>query len=183
MTTGARDLSGRGLSSQSISEFTVERDYWEGTNGNDYPADARNITSLNPYGNDAMFRWFDFVPTIQEEEWTKPIGAHSNLAQLESTDYYILNVPDDVYELELRIFFTSDETNGATLDPAGDDALRMSVNHGGYGISPSENIRNEIHNVYTIEGPGTYSILIQENTFDYSNRRTYNLQYYYGDGY
>ncbi len=184
-TAGIQDLSGRSVTA-STSDFTVERDYWEGLDDNDYPVRARDITGLNPYGNLAMFKWFDFVPTIQEEDWSLPAGVHSKLAQLESTDYYILSVPEDVFELELKVFFTSDEVNGTILDTANGDRLKLTVNHDGFGQGPIEtgsSADNYLYYTYAISEPGEYLIMIQEFTYDYTNRRSYNLQYFYGDGY
>lgn len=132
VTSAITDLSGRALSNAGITEFTVERDCWEGPNGNESPATAFDLTDYNSYGETDI--WIDFVPDIQYEEWSLPTGAHSKLALLEGYEYYNVTIPSGMAYLEIRLLFTQDETHGTTVDTSGTESITQYVNHDGYGM-------------------------------------------------
>ena len=186
-TAGVQDLSGRSVTA-STSDFTVERDIWEGSAGNDAPANAFDVTVLNSYSLED--NWIDFVPDLQDEGYTYPSGIHSKLALLESVDYYIVDIPDGMSYLDVRAFFTTDEVLGTTVDSSGSESIVMGVIHnghgmGGYQITHTDQIYDRWYEYDisdpVINGGGIYTILIYANVGT-GNGRKYNLRIRYGTG-
>jgi hypothetical protein len=168
----------------------VERDFWEGGAGNDLPANAYDVTDNNLYG---AWTWTDFIADTQEEDesWSLPVGVHTPLALLEGIDYYTLEVPDEgVFYLRIRVLFTSDTTHGTTVDTSGPESLKLYVLHNGASMAGSMTpITDQPYDRYyefditdVTGGPGTYTIMIYENSSNYANRRTYNLRWSYEPG-
>lgn len=194
VTDEVKDLSGRSITSELANHFTVERDYWEGTTGNDISAYARDLTDNNLYYDNGYLPWTDFVPDTQEEStsWSLPVGVHTPLAVLEGADYYTIEVPDgDAYYLRIRVLFTTDAAHGTTVDTSGSESLVLYVTHNGHGmggyIDTITDLSYDRYYEYDISdpdigGPGTYTILIYEASSNYSNRRTYNLRWYMEPG-
>ena len=123
VTSAVTDLSGRAITNPGSTDFTVERDYWEGPNGNNSPTYAWDLTDLiprDPYDTD---NWFDLVPDQQYEEWSFPTGVHSNLALLEGVDYYVVDIPSGMGYMDVRVLFTADEDHGEIVDTSGSDSL------------------------------------------------------------
>lgn len=194
VTTDVKDLSGRAITNSGSTDFTVERDYWEGTTGNDTPAYARDVTDNNLYYVDGSLPWTDFIPDTQEESdsWSLPGGVHTPLAVLDGADYYTIEVPDgDAYYLRIRVLFTTDTAHGTTVDSSGSESLVLYVNHNGHGmggyIDTITDLSYDRYYEYDISdpdigGPGVYTILIYEASSNYANRRTYNLRWYMEPG-
>lgn len=186
VSSAVKDLSGRSISNSGSTDFTVDRDIWEGGNGNDLPADAYDLSENNYYG---IYTWTDFVPDTQQEtdSWTLPTGAHSPLAVLEGIDYYTIEVPPDAADfLNIEVLFTTDTDHGTTVDSSGSESLRVYVNHNGHSMDGyrTATVDQPSHRLYeyTISDPdtggaGTYTIMIYENSDNYANRRTYNLRW------
>jgi hypothetical protein len=189
VTNAVKDLSGRSISNPGSTDFTVERDYWEGAAGNDLPANAYDLTAMLGYNVDGF--WFDFIPDLQEEGWSLPAGVHSNLARLGDTDYYMIEIPDTGLQFfSLDVFFTTDEASGLTVDTSGSDVIRAYVTHdpgtGSAQVLPSSTVVNQPYRKsyeYDISGEsGPYYVMIYENSYNYAGNRRYNLRWRYEPG-
>jgi hypothetical protein len=188
VTSAITDLSGRAIANSGSTDFTVERDYWEGPNGNESPTYARDMTDLiprDPYDTD---NWFDMVPDNQYEEWSFPTGVHSKLALLEGVDYYVVDIPEGMGNMDVRVLFTTDETHGTTVDTSGSDSLKLYITNDGQGYAAFLDYAEEdqIYDrwyVLDLSGrSGEFGILIYETNSNYANRRSYNLRIRYGTG-
>jgi len=191
LTNGVKDLSGRSLT-DTTSEFAVERDFWEGYYGNDYPfynnppgnQQSAFILSeqifINDWGN-----VYDFFPTTPEEGDMIPSYVHSKLAVLEGTDYYVLYPPPGSVLLYIYVYFSTDEFDGSIVDSSGSDQLKLSVNQAGAGLvpydTPVDNIYERRYEYDVSDGNEIY-IMISEVNDSYGNRRTYNLSYMFEPG-
>jgi hypothetical protein len=188
VTSAVTDLSGRAITNPGSTDFTVERDYWEGPNGNNTPTYAWDLTDLiprDPYDTD---NWFDLVPDQQYEEWSFPTGVHSKLALLEGVDYYVVDVPAGMGYMDVRVLFTTDESHGTTVDTSGSDSLVLYVTNAGQGhgaflaYTNSDQPYDRWYELDISGRSGEFGILIYENSSNYANRRSYNLRIRYGTG-
>ena len=186
VTSGVKDLSGRAITNSGSTDFTVERDYWEGANGNETPANAYDLTGTNSRELDDV--WFDFVPDLQEEEWSFPVGVHSKLALLEGIDYYKVTPPSGMGYLEIRVLFTTDEVHGTTVDTSGTDSLKLYVTNAGQSMvvdlvdTHSDQPYDRWMEYDISQRSGDFGILIYETNSNYANKRKYNVRWRYGTG-
>jgi len=177
-TMGIKDLAGRSLSSDGSATFTVERDIWEGSSGNESSATAYDLDIQNPHNE--IGYWFDFVNDQQIEDWLIPTGANSTLARLEGVDYYRFTIPPESFEMQIQLFYTNDETNGTAYDSTPTESLSLSVNIGGYGLVPNRILRNDTYfkdyDEYDVSGSVGEDCFILVQSSNYANRRKYNLR-------
>ena len=183
-TTGIKDLAGRSIPSAGSATFTVERDIWEGSSGNETPATAFDLDMQNLRGITGF--WFDFVSDQQEEEWLLPKGANSTLARLEGIDYYRFTIPADSLVMRVQLFYTNDETNGTIIDSTPTESLSLSVMSGGAGLVAgtihSDFTYSKDYDDYDVSGIVGDECLILVHSSNYANRRKYNLRVYIEPG-
>ncbi len=188
VTNAVKDPSGRSITNFGITDFTVDRDYWEGANGNDTTANAYDMNSMIPRYPYDLDNWFDLVPDNQYEEWNLPAGVHSYLALLDGTDRYVIDPPDDAYLMEVRVLFTNDVSNGTVVNSLPTENMRLGIFNNGQGdgafrSNTYSDLNYDKYYELDLSGrTGDFGIVVYENSGNYSNRRKYNLRIRFSTG-
>lgn len=189
--SGVKDLAGRSIGTQlnfptATTYFTVERDIWEGTGGNESSGMAYDLGSrIVRYRSDPYKynQWDMVADQVYEQDLVVPSAAHSGLALLDGVDYYLIYAPIDSASVKIRVLLTNDEAAGTTPATGGPENIILYASSLGVALPIKSTITSLGYDKqydYDISGlveGDDIVILVYENSGSYGNARKYNLQF------